>query len=120
MSRAAAVATLAAQAAHKREVARLKVQHKKEIRKLKAKGRAKAKIQRAVSLVPVVGIAAFGIFEQQEYDHWKYDNPNGSFDDYTTEMSHEIGELLKTEYKEYYSEYQRFITSSDESSGPNA
>ena len=106
---------------HKKEVSRLKKSHTKEITKLKrkyekklakvkARERAKAKIQRTVSAMPIMGVAAFGLFEKLEYDHWKKENPTGTFEAYTDEITFEMNEVLKEEYQEYYESYQKFLS----------
>ena len=95
---------------HAKEIAKLKRNYKKRLAKVKARERAKAKIQRTVSVVPIMGVAAFGLFEKLEYDHWKKENPTGTFEAYTDEMTLEMNEVLKEEYQEYYEEYQKFLS----------
>jgi hypothetical protein len=57
-----------------------------------------------------MGVAAFGLFEKLEYDEWKKENPTGTFEDYTDEITFEMNEVLRTEYQEYYAEYQKFLS----------
>ena len=95
---------------HAEKINKLKRKHQKRLAKVKARERAKAKIQRTVSVVPIMGVAAFGLFEKIEYDHWKKENPTGSFEAYTDEMTFEMNEVLKEEYQEYYEEYQKFLS----------
>lgn len=95
---------------HKKEVAKLKRKHQKKVAKVKARERAKAKIQRTLSAVPLMGVAAVGLFEKLEYDHWKEENPTGTFKAYTDEITLEMNEVLKEEYQEYYEEYQKFLS----------
>ena len=94
---------------HAKEIAKLKRKHHNKLAKVKARERAKAKIQRTLSAVPIMGLAAVGFFEKLEYDHWKKENPTGTFKDYTDEITFEMNEVLRTEYQEYYADYQKFI-----------
>lgn len=94
----------------KKEIAKLKRNHQKKLAKVKARERAKAKIQRTLSAVPFMGVAAFGFFEKIEYDHWKKENPIGTFEAYTDEITLEMNEVFQEEYREYYEEYQKFLS----------
>ena len=95
---------------HAKKINKLKLKHQKRLAKVKARERAKAKIQRTVSAMPIMGVAAFGLFEKLEYDHWKKENPTGTFEAYTDEITLEMNEVLKEEYQEYYEEYQKFLS----------
>ena len=95
---------------HAKKIAKLKSKHQKKLAKVKARERAKAKIQRTVSVVPIMGVAAFGLFEKLEYDNWKKENPTGTFEAYTDEITFEMNEVLKEEYQVYYEEYQKFLS----------
>ena len=95
---------------HAEKINKLKLKHQKRLAKVKARERAKAKIQRTVSAMPIMGVAAFGLFEKLEYDHWKKENPTGTFEAYTDEITLEMNEVLKEEYQEYYEEYQKFLS----------
>jgi hypothetical protein len=94
---------------HKKKIAKLKRSHQKQLAKVKARERAKAKIQRTLSATPIMGVAAFGLFEKADYDHWKKENPTATFEAYTDEITLEMNEVLKEEYKEYYEAYQKFL-----------
>ncbi len=95
---------------HSKEIAKLKRKHRKKLAKVKARERAKAKIQRTLSAMPVMGVAAFGLFEKLEYDHWKKENPTATFEAYTDEITLEMNEVLQEEYQEYYESYQKFLS----------
>ncbi len=95
---------------HAEKINKLRRKHQKRLAKVKARERAKAKIQRTVSAMPIMGVAAFGLFEKLEYDHWKKENPTGTFEAYTDEITLEMNEVLKEEYQEYYEEYQKFLS----------
>lgn len=109
LANAALAAVASEKLKHKKEVAKLKRKHQKKVAKVKARERAKAKIQRVVSAVPIMGVAAVGFFEKLEYDEWKKENPTGTFEDYTDEITFEMNEVLRTEYQEYYADYQKFL-----------
>jgi hypothetical protein len=95
---------------HAKKIAKLKRDHQKQLAKVKARERAKAKIQRTLSAMPIMGVAAFGLLEKVEYDHWKKENPTGTFEAYTNEIRVEMNEVLKEEYQEYYEAYQKFLS----------
>lgn len=95
---------------HAKEIAKLKRSHQNKLAKVKAKERAKAKIQRTLSAMPIMGVAAFGLFEKVEYDQWKKENPTGTFESYTDEITLEMNEVLNEEYQEYYESYQKLIS----------
>ena len=98
---------------HRKEINKLKKDHKKDIAKIKSKARAKAKVQRVISAVPVIGIGAFGAFEKIEFDNWKSENPEGNFEEYSMEISNDVNELLANEYQIFqgkYSEIKKYST----------
>lgn len=105
---------------HSKEIDKLKRNHQKKLAKVKARERAKAKIQRVVSAVPIMGVAAVGLFEKLEYDNWKKENPTGTFEVYTDEITFEMNEVLRTEYQEYYAVYQKFLSAPKLSLGVDA
>ena len=128
ISKAVVAATTAQEIKHKREISKLKSKHKKEIdqiskknskkvnklirehkgelAKAKTRERAKAKVQRAVGAIPLVGVGAFALFEKLEFENWKSENPEGTFEQYSLEIGNEVNEILKEEYSEYYEEYK--------------
>ncbi len=95
---------------HTKKIAKLKRKYQKKLAKVKARERAKAKIQRTVAAMPIIGVAAFGFFEKLEYDHWKKENPTGTFKTYTDEITLEMNEVFQEEYQEYYKNYQKFFS----------
>ena len=95
---------------HAKEIDKLKRKYQKKLAKVKARERAKAKIQRTVSAMPIMGVAAFGLFEKLEYDNWKKENPKGTFEAYSDEIAFEMNEVLKEKYQEYYEEYQKLLS----------
>lgn len=115
LANAALTAVASEKLKHEKEVAKLKQKHRKKVAKVKTRERAKAKIQRTVSIVPIIGVAALGLFEKLEYDEWKKENPTGTFEEYTNEITFEMNEVLRTEYQEYYAEYQKFLSAPKQS-----
>ena len=93
--------TLTLKAKHKKEISQLKLKHKKDIAKVKMKQRSKAKIQRAVTAIPIVGVASLALFEKLEFDDWKADHPSGTFVEYSDEITQTVNGLLMEEYQEY-------------------
>ena len=45
--------------------------HKKQIAKVKLKQRAKAKVQRGVAAIPILGIGSLAAFEALEFKEWQ-------------------------------------------------
>ncbi|MEO1889477.1 MAG: hypothetical protein ABGX33_06140 [Cycloclasticus sp.] len=39
-----------------------------------------------LAAIPIVGLVAIGWFEKQEYDEWKEDHPDGTFEEYKNEV----------------------------------
>lgn len=127
ISKAVLVATTMQEAEYRKELSKLKSKHKKELDKLtkknskkvdrlirehkgelaqaKTRERAKAKVQRAAGAIPLVGVGAFALFEKLEFENWKSENPQGTFEQYSLEIGNEINEVLKEEYGDYYEEY---------------
>lgn len=63
------------------------VQHRKALAKAVAKAKAKARLRRMLVAIPVVGAGAAVAFEAQDYRDWQADNPEGSFADYSCEVT---------------------------------
>ena len=59
------------------------VKHRKELSKVLAK----ARLRRAIVMMPVAGIGMGVYFEEQDYQEWRLDNPNGSRQDYVCEVA---------------------------------
>jgi len=86
----------------------LTIQHKKQLVKTKVKERGK----RLLAAIPVVGLVAIGWFEKKEYDEWKEENPDGTLDQYTSEMtdaSKEVASEMSAEYCDDIGEYCGYI-----------
>ncbi|WP_298564138.1 hypothetical protein [uncultured Aliiroseovarius sp.] len=64
----------------------------------KAKAKSKARLQRVVAAIPLAGMAGVAAFEYSDYQAWLDENPEGSMDQYASEvatMSKEVaGEVL--------------------------
>ena len=70
------------------------LKHRKEISKAVAKTKAKARLKRVLVMVPIVGIGAGAYFEEQDYQEWKHQNPNGKRQDYACEVAALTAEVL--------------------------
>lgn len=56
--------------------------------------KAKARLRRAVVMVPVAGIAAAGYFEEQDYQEWKEQNPGLGRSEYACDVSQASAEVI--------------------------
>lgn len=86
----------------------LTLQHKKQLVKTKVKERGK----RLLAAIPVVGLVTIGWFEKEEYDEWKEENPDGTLEQYTNEMtdaSKEVASDMSAEYCDDMGEYCQYI-----------
>lgn len=67
------------------------VAHRKQLAKAVAK--AKARLRRAVVAVPIAGVAAIGYFEEQDYQEWLEDHPEGTRQQYACEVASMTAEI---------------------------
>lgn len=67
----------------------------KAVAKAVTRTKAKARLRRAVVMVPVAGIAAAGYFEEQDYQEWKELNPELGRADYACEVSQVSAEVIE-------------------------
>lgn len=77
----ATVATMSAKAAQ------TAIAHRKQLTKAVAKTKAKARLRRAVVAIPIAGIGATTYFEEQDYQEWKLQNPEGNRKEYACEIA---------------------------------
>ena len=70
------------------------LKHRKEIAKTVAKTKAKSRLQRALVMVPIAGIAAGVYFEERDYQDWKQQNPNKNRQNYACEVAALTAEVL--------------------------
>ena len=63
------------------------VANRKAIASAVARTKAKARIRRYVAAIPLVGIAAAGAFETQDYLEWQEENPERDRGDYACEVA---------------------------------
>ena len=63
------------------------IENRKKVSKAVAKAKAKFRLQRTIVAIPIVGIAAIGYFEEQDYQEWLSENPEGSRKLYTCEVA---------------------------------
>lgn len=61
--------------------------HRKQIAKAVAKTKAKARLRRVIAAIPVAGVGALAYFEEQDYQEWLKQNPQGSRQQYVCEVS---------------------------------
>lgn len=59
-----------------------------------AKAKAKARLRRLVAATPVVGIAAMGYFEEQDFQDWLIENPSGTRTQYACEVAQLSAEVI--------------------------
>ncbi|RKT30980.1 hypothetical protein BXY70_2977 [Roseovarius halotolerans] len=70
------------------------VAHRKQLAKAVAKAKAKARLRRAVVAVPIAGVAAIGYFEEQDYQEWLAENPDGTRKQYACEVASLTAEVV--------------------------
>ena len=68
--------------------------HRKEIKKTISKIKAKARLKRIITMLPIAGAAAGIYFEESEFQEWLIDNPNGKRSDYLCEIAEIISEII--------------------------
>jgi len=56
--------------------------------------KAKARLRRALVVLPIAGIAAAVAFERQDYLEWKTDHPDGDVEDYGCEVGTVSAEVI--------------------------
>lgn len=70
------------------------IAHRKAIAAAVLRTKAKARLRRALVVLPVAGIAAAAVFEHQDYLEWKSDNPDGDLQDYGCEVGAVSAEVV--------------------------
>ena len=89
------VATLSADLANSAaELASTKAAHKTALSKQKAKIKAKARLRRGLVAVPVLGAGLIVYFEEQDFQEWVNENPDGSRSDYLCEVAKYSAEIV--------------------------
>ncbi|GLP87077.1 hypothetical protein [Tritonibacter mobilis] len=68
--------------------------HRRELAEAVAKVKAKARLRRVVVAIPVAGAAAMAYFEEQDYQDWLADNPQGSRRMYACTVAVLSGEVV--------------------------
>ena len=68
--------------------------HRKEIKKTISKIKAKARLKRIITMLPIAGAAAGIYFEESEFQEWLVDNPNGKRSDYLCEIAEITSEII--------------------------
>ena len=70
------------------------IKHRKEIKKTITKIKAKARLKRIITMLPIAGAAAGLYFEESEFQEWLIDNPNGKRSDYLCEIAEITSEII--------------------------
>ena len=70
------------------------IKHRKEIKKTITKIKAKARLKRIITMLPIAGAAAGIYFEENEFQEWLVDNPNGKRSDYLCEIAEITSEII--------------------------
>ena len=68
--------------------------HRKEIKKTISKIKAKARLKRIITMLPIAGAAAGIYFEESEFQEWLIDNPNGKRSEYLCEIAEITSEII--------------------------
>ena len=70
------------------------IKHRNEIKKTITKIKAKARLKRIITMLPIAGTAAGIYFEESEFQEWLIDNPNGKRSDYLCEIAEITSEII--------------------------
>ena len=70
------------------------IKHRKEIKKTITKIKAKARLKRIITMLPIAGAAAGIYFEESEFQEWLIDNPNGKRSDYLCEIAEITSKII--------------------------
>lgn len=68
--------------------------HRKDLIKAVSRTKAKARLRRLVAATPFVGIAALAYFEEQDYQEWLEENPQGTRTLYACEVAAMTAEVI--------------------------
>ncbi|KAA0909426.1 hypothetical protein FLO80_21620 [Aquicoccus porphyridii] len=68
--------------------------HRKQLAKAVARTKAKARLRRAIVAIPVAGLGAIAYFEEQDYQEWREDNPEGTRQQYACEVASLTAEVV--------------------------
>lgn len=63
------------------------IAHRHALMRAVSEAKAKARIRRLIAAIPLVGIGTLAYFEEQDYREWLEDNPEGTLNEYTCELS---------------------------------
>ena len=76
------------------ELASTKAAHKTEMSKQKARLKAKARLRRGLVAVPVIGAGLVIYFEEQDFQEWSKENPDGDRAKYLCEVATYSAEII--------------------------
>lgn len=76
------------------EITTAAVKHRKDITSAVMRVKAKARLQRMVTMIPFAGLAAGAYFEEREYQEWLEDNPDSTRPEYLCALASVTSEVL--------------------------
>ena len=76
------------------ELAATKAAHKKSLSEQKAKLKAKARLRRGLIAVPFIGAALIIYFEEQDFQEWLNEHPQGNRTQYACEVATYSAEII--------------------------
>lgn len=85
-----AAAVTSAVAAHE---VKSEIEERNAIAKARSKEKAKARLKRIATAVPLLGLGAATYFEYGDYQEWLEDNPDGDFKLYSTQVLNETQQI---------------------------
>ncbi len=88
MQLSATVATMTTNAAA------IALANRKQLAKAVAKTKAKARLRRVIAVIPVAGVGALAYFEEQDYQEWLQQNPEGTRQQYACKVSALTAEVM--------------------------
>lgn len=83
-----------ATARHRQQIIETRAGHRRDLAAAVARARARARIQRAIAAVPIVGAGAIVYFEEQEYRDWLKENPGGARTAYACEVANQSAQVI--------------------------
>lgn len=76
------------------EAAQTALRHRKEIARAVARAKAKARLRRLLVAAPVIGIPVSLWFEEQDFEEWQSENPEGTRAEYLCEVGQLTAEVM--------------------------
>ncbi|WP_261841745.1 hypothetical protein [Aliamphritea ceti] len=76
-----------------------------KIKIIRMETRAQSKAQKAVSVIPVVGVVTLGVSEKKDFDKWKKNYPDGTIGAYAKEVGSVVIKISIDKYYELKDKY---------------